>query len=303
MAILSEEIYEPTGKHYPMRLILKVVGCSSGNWYQAKADANEKRKRGRKAALSDEELLIEIRIAIGESRFHGEGYKKIWHRLRRKGMKADKDRVNRVMRVNNLLSPNRHDPKTVRKRTHNGEIITKAPNLLWATDGKKFYVDELGWCWFFGVIDHFNDELLAWHICKKGDRYAALEPVREAVRMRFGCVDKDVCAGMELKLRSDHGTQYDSNDFMKEMAFLGLNMSKSFVRSPESNGCIERFNRTLEEEVFSLSHFKTLEDARAAIKKFIDDYNEDWLLERLGYKSPLEYMAEYETIKVATATA
>lgn len=296
-------MYEKTGKKYPMRLILKVVGCSSGNWYQSKTDANEKSKRGRKSGLSDEDLLIEIKTVMNESPFKGEGYKKIWHRLRRKGIKADKGRVNRIMRENGLLSPYRHDPATVRKRTHNGRIVTVAPNILWATDGKKFYVDELGWCWFFGVIDHFNDELLSWHICKKGDRYAAMEPVRDAVRKAFGKVDKDVCKGMELKLQSDHGTQYDSNDFKKEMEFLGLNMSKSFVRSPESNGCIERFNRTLEEEVFSLSHFRTLEEAGQAIRKFVDDYNKDWLIGRLGYKSPLEYMAEYKQTMVALVTA
>lgn len=37
--------------------------------------------------------------------------------------------------------------------------------------------------------------------------------------------------------------------------------------------------------------------------KFIDDYNKDWLIGRLGYKSPLEYMAEYEQNKVDLATA
>ena len=303
MSILSEERYEKTGKKYPVRLILKVVGCSSGNWYQAKSDANEKAKRGRKAILSDEELLSEIMIVIGESLFNGEGYRKIWHRLLRKGKKADKERVNRIMRENGLLSPYRHDPATVRKRTHDGVIVTKAPNILWATDGKKFYVDELGWCWFFGVIDHFNDQLLSWHICKKGDRYAAMEPVRDAIRKVFGNVDKGVCKGLELKLRSDHGTQYDSNDFKREMEFLGLDMSKSFVRSPESNGCIERFNRTLEEEVFCLNHFRTLDEARVAIAEFIDNYNKDWLIGRLGYKSPLEYMSEFEQNKVALATA
>lgn len=155
-------------------------------------------------------------------------------------------------------------------------------------------MDELGWYWFFGVIDHFNDELLAWHICKNGDRYAAMEPVKEAVRKVFSKVEKDVCKGMELKLRSDHGTQYDLGDFMREMEFLGLNMSKSFVRSPESSGYIECFNKTLEEEVFSLGHFRTLEDAYQAIRVFIDNYNKDWLIGKLGYRSMLEYMADYK---------
>jgi hypothetical protein len=26
-------------------------------------------------------------------------------------------------------------------------------------------VEDIGWCWFFGVIDHFNDELISWHTC------------------------------------------------------------------------------------------------------------------------------------------
>jgi len=39
---------------------------------------------------------------------------------------------------------------------------------MWATDCKKFFIDGIGWHWFFGVIDHFNDEIILWHIVKKG---------------------------------------------------------------------------------------------------------------------------------------
>ncbi|MEG2070196.1 MAG: integrase core domain-containing protein [Bacteroidales bacterium] len=91
---------------------------------------------------------------------------------------------------------------------------------------------------------------------------------------------------MELQLRSDHGSQYDSKDFMDEMKFLGLKMSKSFVRSPECNGCIERFNRTIEEEVFSINTFQNIEEARTIINTFIKDYNNEWLIHRLGSLSP-----------------
>lgn len=181
-----------------------------------------------------------------------------------------------------LLSPYRHDKAMVKVRKHEGKIVQGKPDLLWGTDGKKFFVEDIGWCWFFGVLDHFNDELISWHTCKRGTRYEAMEPVRAAVRKRFVTVAKDVCKGMALKLRSDHGSQYDSNDFMAEMKFLGLNMSKAFVRQPECNGCIERFHRTLEEE------------ANEAIRKFVDNYNRQWLIYRLGYKSPLEYREEYE---------
>lgn len=66
-------------------------------------------------------------------------------------------------------------------------------------------------------------------------------------------------------MRSDHGSQYDSADFMNEMSYLGLGMSKAYVRSPECNGIIERFHRTINEQVFAVNAFKSLEEAFGSI--------------------------------------
>src|SRR5439155_26025207 len=117
----------------------------------------------------------------------------------------------------------------------------------------------------------------------------ALEPVHQAVKSQFGSLDKAVALDTGLFLRSDHGSQYDSDDFQRELKFLGLAYSPAFVRSPECNGIIERFNRTLQEQVFDLHCFETIEEARTVIAKFIEDYNRFWLIERLGYRSPIEY--------------
>jgi hypothetical protein len=48
---------------------------------------------------------------------------------------------------------------------------------------------------------------------------------------------------------------------MNKMAYLELEMLKAFVRSSECNGCIERFNRTIKEEVFDIQQFYSLEQA------------------------------------------
>jgi transposase InsO family protein len=119
-----------------------------------------------------------------------------------------------------------------------------------------------------------------------------MEPVRQAILSQYGAVDKDIVKGTGLALRNDHGTQYDSHDFLREMRHFGLNLSPAFVRSPECNGIIERFHRTLQEQVFDVHVFKNLEEARAAIAKFIEDYNRYWLLERHGHRSPLEVRAD-----------
>lgn len=293
IALLMQDHYSLTQKPFPKRMIFKIVGYSSSTWYEHPTPKTG--KRGRKPKHSDEHVLQQIKVEIKNSKFNSEGYIKVKKRMQKRpenAIVAGKKRVNRIMRENNLLSPNRVERK-VNKHEHNGTIITNAPNIMWATDGKKFWIEGSGWHWFFGVIDHFNDEIHSWHIAKKGNRFAALEPVRAAVRKNFGKVDKDVCKGMQLQLRSDHGSQYDSADFMNEMNFLGLGMSKSFVRSPECNGIIERFHRTLEEQVFQIKSFSSFQEAHDTIEQFINDYNKDWILHRLNYCSPIEYREKY----------
>lgn len=277
-------------------MILRVAECSAGNWYGKRESEAPVRIRGRKPRISDCELLGMIREVIGGSRFHGEGYVKVHTILRRKWqVTASKDRVLRLMRANDLLSPHRHArAKRECRRKHDGKIITSWPDLMWGTDGKLFRTARDGWCWFFGVIDHFNDEILSFNASRRGTRWEALEPIRSAVKKRFGSLDRDVCKNLSLRLRSDHGTQYDSRDFMREVDYLGLEMSKSFVREPQCNGCIERFNRTLEQELFSVESFDTIEDAERAIAQFVENYNREWMIHRLGLRSPLEYRAEFE---------
>ena len=55
----------------------------------------------------DATLLRHIRQAIAESRFTGEGYRKIWARLRFAGIRTSPGRVRRLMRENGLLAPHR----------------------------------------------------------------------------------------------------------------------------------------------------------------------------------------------------
>ena len=278
-------------KPYPIRTVLKIAGLSSAAWYTGSRAKEEKQRPGPKPAVSDAELLVAIRKDLQTSRFHSEGHKKVRARLRRTGIRVGRKRLLRVMGANNLLAPVR--PKwNGSSRTHDGTIVTEHPNRMWGTDGKQFWTREDGLCWFFGVIDHCDDEILGWHASVIGNRFAALEPIHQAIVKEFGALTKGVALNTGLFLRSDHGSQYDSGDFHSEIKFLGLAHSPAFVRSPECNGVIERFNRTLQEQVFDIHCFQNINDARKVIAAFIEDYNRFWLIERLGYKSPLESREE-----------
>jgi len=85
-------------------------------------------------------------------------------------------------------------------------IITTHPDEIWGTDATRFYTEEDGWCWFFGAIDHHTDELLGWHVTKLGDRWAALEPIRQGVRQAFHGFSKEVARGLRSAATGDRST-------------------------------------------------------------------------------------------------
>jgi putative transposase len=74
------------------------------------------------------------------------------------------------------------------------------------------------------------------------------------VRQHFGGFGKAIAGG--LVVRHDHGSQYMSDAFQKELAFLGIESSPAFVRAPEGNGCAERFIRTLKENLLWVRTFE-----------------------------------------------
>jgi len=89
-----------------------------------------------------------------------------------------------------------------------------------------------------------------------------------------------------------------SDAFQKEITFLGIQASPSFVRAPEGNGCIERFFRTLKEQVLWVWTFRNAEELRHAVVAWAAVYNEHWLIERHGHRSPAAVRRDLLALKV-----
>ncbi len=65
------------------------------------------------------------------------------------------------------------------------------------------------------------------------------------------------------------------------------------VREPQGNGCSERFIRTLKEQLLWVETFATVEDLRLALLAFKERYNNEWLIERLGHRTPAAARAAF----------
>ena len=280
-----------TGRRYPLTMICGIYRLARSSVYVAvpAAAAEPAGKRGPKTPVSDAALVGEIRAVLAACPFHGEGYRKVRARLAHRGYAASGKRVLRLMRAHGLLAPRRLGPPNGNP-AHDGTITTDRPDVMWGTDGTRFYTEHDGWCWFFGAIDHHLDEVVGWHVAKLGDRWAALEPIRQGVRHAFGRFGKDVARG--LALRCDWGPQYIADAWINEVKWLGATISPSYVGEPECNGVAERFMRTLKEQCIYLHQFHSLEEARQVIAEFIARYNTQWLIERLGHRTPAQARAD-----------
>jgi transposase InsO family protein len=284
---MSRSISPSTKQTYGLQRVCRIWKYPRSTFYvRLHADPEaQKSKPGPKPQVSDNELLTLIQSDLQASPFQGEGHDKVHARLtRQKALHVGHNRVLRVMRENNLLSPFRV-PRG-QANTHDGTICTDRPDEMWGTDGTKVMTVEEGNVWIFAVIDHFNSECIGWHVCKKGDRFAALEPIRMGIQQYFGPFGPDQARG--LTIRSDHGCQYTSDHFRNELRYLGIHHSLGFVGEPQTNGIAERFFRTLKEQIIKGRVWNNLNELRHAVRTFVDLYNQQWLLEKNGYQSPLQ---------------
>jgi len=298
---VSQTISGSTGAPYGIQRVCRVWEQARSTFYAQQARTAEltpPARQGPKPAVPDDALLALIRADLAASPFSGEGHRKVWARLHFvQGLRVARKRVLRLMREHQLLSPHRSRQGT--PVVHDGTIVTDAPNVLWGTDGAKVFTLDEGWVWTFVAVEHWNAECVGWHVAKHGNAYAALEPLAQGVTQLYGGVGADLARGLAVRL--DHGTQYLSDHFVNQLRFWGITPSFAFVAEPETNGVAERFIRTLKEQVIYGRTYRTAAEVRAAVAAFIARYNAHWLVEKNGYRSPVQARAAWTSARLPVA--
>ena len=281
---MSRQVSPSTNRSYGVLRVTRLWGTPRATLYRhRRCDEPRRRRRpGPVGPMPDAALVEAIRELLADSPFHGEGYRKIWARLRFAGVRTSRRRVLRLMREHDLLAPGRvgrpHGPKA-----HDGTIRTERVDEMWGTDLTSTMTGE-GQASIVVTVDHCSTACLGIHAARRATRFEALEPLRQGVRACFGAFAEGIAGG--LKLRHDHGSQFVADDYQRELQFLGIASSPAFVREPEGNGCVERFIRTLKENLLWVQRFETIEELRLALHAFKDTYNRTWIVERHGYQTP-----------------
>jgi putative transposase len=260
-----------THRTYGVLRVTQVWGASRATVYRHRRcdEPRLRRRPGPVGPMPDEALVEAIRTLLATSPFHC-------------GVRTSKRRVLRLTREHGLQAPGRvgrpHGP-----RGHDGTIRTERVDTMWGSDLTSTMTDE-GQASIFVTVDHCSTECVGIHAARRATRFEALEPLRQGVRACFGAFAEGIADG--LKLRHDHGSQFVADDYQDELDFLGIESSPAFVREPEGNGCVERFIRTLKENLLWVRRFATIEELRQALHAFKDTYNRTWIVERHGYQTP-----------------
>jgi putative transposase len=280
----------------PLVVVCRVLGAPRSTIYARRGAAGPRARPGPVTPISDEVLVRLLRRVLADSPFAGEGYRKLRARLRRQhGVQVSGKRVLRLLRRGGLLAPQRvrgrHKP-----RPHDGTIIPAAPNQRWGTDATMAWTRNDGWVWVFAVVDHYSAEAWA-HVAKVGDRFAALQPVYDAVIDRWGRLDADVARGVHL--RHDWGPQYRSAYFLGSIGWLGIADDAAFLGEPETNGCAERWIRTFKEQCLWAELHDSVDELRQAVAGFVHTYNTQWLIGRHGHRTPKEAYQDATTTAAA----
>ena len=287
---MSLVVSPSTKQSYGVLRVTRIWGRSRATLYRHRRgdEPAAERRPGPVGPMPDEALVEAIRKLLADSPFHGEGYRKIWARLRFAGIRTSKRRVLRLTREHGLQAPGRVG-RPHGSKAHDGTIRTERVDEMWGTDLTSTMTGE-GQASIFVTVDHASTECVGIHAARRATRFEALEPLRQSVRACFGAFAERIASG--LKLRHDHGSQFVADDFQREVAFLGIESSPAFVREPEGNGCVERFIRTLKENLLWVHRFETIEELRLALLEFQRHYNQTWIVERHGYRTPAQVRAD-----------
>jgi putative transposase len=232
----------------------------------------------RKSRARDQTALaMRIRdLAHARPRF---GYQRITVLLRREGWPVNRKRVRRLYRLQGLQLRMR-----VRRRKH--MCLHRGPVPTATRTHERWSMDFVHDALFDGRV---------FRVLTVVDQYSRQSPVLEAAFAHSG---RSVAAALErvvadhgtpASITVDHGTEFMSKALEEWAWQRGVKLD--FIRpgKPTENGHIESFNGRLRDECLNVNQFVTLDDARAKIEAWRDDYNRNRPHSSLRNLTPHEF--------------
>ena len=272
---------------WPVRVQCEVLEVSFTGYHQHRL---RRKKHSSRRHMSSEALLVHIRALHAELR-GAYGWPRMWRELRRRGVRAGKERVRLAMQRHGIQARGKRRFRVA--TTDSRHTLPIAPNLLdrnftvektnttWTGD-VTYIATEEGWLYLAVVIDLFSRRIVGWSMKATVDRTLVIEALEMA------CMQRRPEPGKAI-FHSDRGSWYASEDFREVMKMYGLIASMSRRANCWDNAVTETLFGSLKVERLHGEKFLTVREAKDAVIRWILWYNQKRMHSTIGYQSPVEF--------------
>ena len=197
---------------------------------------------------------------------------------------TNRKKIQRIFRKLGWIEPQKTKNDII--RTNRKLFKPDAPNQLWETDMTYVWCGMDGWCYCFNVVDCFTRRWISYAFDVDATKQVTIDSITNAAS-----VENPDCS--RLRLRTDNGTQYTSNDFRKAVSVFGIKHEFIWKHTPEQNGHVESFHKTLKKEYLWRHEFVSYQEAERILTDVFTDYNQERIHSAIGYMTPVEFASQW----------
>lgn len=253
------------------------------DWFRIPRSSFYYKPKKRKSKAVDPILVHEIwKLIIAQPTW---GVRFITAAIRRSVGLHNHKKIHRIIKLNGWQIHKK--AKGNRPRVKSWPSRALESNLRWAVDTTHILCGSQGWAHLTAIIDCCDRSILGWRLSLSGSAKVAAAALEDALRAR------GIKPGTKrlLSLRSDNGLVFGSKEFTRLVHAYGLSQEYITPYTPEQNGIIERFFRTMKEECIWGHNFNSIDEAFKVIADWMDHYHGNRPHSALGYKTPNEFIA------------
>ena len=231
-----------------------------------------------------EELELMRRIDEMHLKWPFYGSRKLALELRKEGHDVNRKRVQRLMRLMDLVAmvpkPNTSKPAPehpVFPYLLRGLDISRV-NQVWAADITYIPLRH-GFVYLVAIMDWYSRRVLSWRLSTTLESDFCVRALQQALS-EFGTPEI---------FNTDQGSQFTAEAFTSVLLERGVKVSMDGKGRYTDNIFVERLWRTLKYEELYLHAYDGVDEARAAIKRYLGFYNHERSHMALGYQTPAAF--------------